>query len=596
MKMTIRCGVRPKELDFLEIVDELMDQGLDEETATREAYAQTNPDSYNADDYDNVYSSEDYEEYFGQNAAKMHGDLIADRLSGRTISKRRDTAEEPGGLIYEANELGIDMWDLLEALEGMCREGRAKEIDDSTYQVLGATYADDYDDVYSSEDFEDYEDEIQQVDQEFTSENTSINSGKLPAVFNMVHFEPGTINLDFGGGRFDNVAEYLTQYDVVNLVYDPYNRSKEHNREVIKTIRKAGGADTATCSNVLNVIKEPEARLNVLENIKKLVKPGGTVYITVYEGSGKGNEGPTKSGYQLNRKTADYVEEIQEVFPDAKRKGKLITAINASTSIQASEEFSNNEITNLDASSSEITSKLSNKMVEVLKSPEFGFTDEDIRHYSAIDTYPTDDGRLCIEVRAELSYDGMLDLIELLNPIVESVDSDAYFDMEEPGIATAFIETSSINSAQVIYVDPEDDETYYAMDDVDDGLEVLLNADIIVDEDGEYEYVDDTYRWAKYPGSLNGDWYSLTYRDVTLADYSEVVERIDDLIYSMVPKQPGTYHISGYVWLEYIISGLCYTLDEGPDGEERTVYTDDVEVTYVKEDSGISDFKCEPID
>lgn len=181
--------------------------------------------------------------------------------------------------------------------------------------------------IYAS-DLGEYEDEITQVSQEFTSENTSINSKKLPAIFNMVSFEPGTINLDFGGGRFDNVAEYLTQYDVVNLVYDPYNRSKGHNSEVIKTIRNAGGADTATCSNVLNVIKEPEARRNVLENIKKLVKPGGNVYITVYEGSGKGNEGPTKSGYQLNRKTAQYLGEVQEVFPDAVNKGKLISATN----------------------------------------------------------------------------------------------------------------------------------------------------------------------------------------------------------------------------------------------------------------------------
>lgn len=147
------------------------------------------------------------------------------------------------------------------------------------------------------EDFETYEDEIKEIDQEFTSENTSINSGKVPAVFKMVSFQPGTINLDFGGGRFDTANDYLTQYDVINLVYDPYNRSKEHNSEVIQTIRKAGGADTATCSNVLNVIKEPEVRRNVLENIKKLVKPGGHVYITVYEGSGKGNEGPTKAGY-----------------------------------------------------------------------------------------------------------------------------------------------------------------------------------------------------------------------------------------------------------------------------------------------------------
>lgn len=102
-----------------------------------------------------VYSSSDikasmgrYDDYFGQTAAATYGDLIADRLKGREVSKRRDTANEPGGLIYEANKLGIDMWDLLEALEGMCREGRAREIDDSTYKILGASdLADEEDDL-----------------------------------------------------------------------------------------------------------------------------------------------------------------------------------------------------------------------------------------------------------------------------------------------------------------------------------------------------------------------------------------------------------------------------------------------------------------
>ena len=112
-------------------------------------------------------------------------------------------------------------------------------------------------------------------------------------------------------------------------------------RAAIKALRANGGADFAINSNVLNVIKEPEARLNVLENIKKITKPGAPIYITVYEGSGKGNEGVTKSGYQLNRKTADYLEEIQQVFPDAKRRGKLIVATNSgsvssSTNIKAS--------------------------------------------------------------------------------------------------------------------------------------------------------------------------------------------------------------------------------------------------------------------
>ncbi len=173
-----------------------------------------------------------------------------------------------------------------------------------------------------------FENKLAEIDQEFTSENTSINSSKLPAIFSMVNFEPNTVNLDYGGGKFDNVADYLSQYDIVNLVFDPYNRTHKHNSEVIDILKEIGGADTATCSNVLNVIKEPEARLQVLENISDLVRPGGKVYFTVYEGDRSGNEGPTSSGYQLRRKTEEYLDEIRQVFPDAQRKGKLIFATN----------------------------------------------------------------------------------------------------------------------------------------------------------------------------------------------------------------------------------------------------------------------------
>lgn len=74
--------------------------------------------------------------YFGKEEADQFGDIIVKKLAGRTVSKRRDKAEEPGGLIFEADRLGIDMWDLLKALEGMCYDGRAREIDDSTYKVF----------------------------------------------------------------------------------------------------------------------------------------------------------------------------------------------------------------------------------------------------------------------------------------------------------------------------------------------------------------------------------------------------------------------------------------------------------------------------
>lgn len=175
-------------------------------------------------------------------------------------------------------------------------------------------------------------DELISAEQEFDSAATSINSNKLPAVYSMVRFNPGDVVVDFGGGKFDNAVNYLKDQDVTLLVYDPYNRSSEHNKEVLKVLREHGGADAAVNSNVLNVIKEPEARNAVLQNIKKITKKGAPIYITVYEGTGKGNEGPTKSGYQLNRKTADYMDEIGRVFSNVKRKGKLITAINESYS------------------------------------------------------------------------------------------------------------------------------------------------------------------------------------------------------------------------------------------------------------------------
>ena len=186
--------------------------------------------------------------------------------------------------------------------------------------------ANEIDIIEVEESLEDDDFELEKSEQEISSANTSINSSKLPAIFKMVKFNPNTINLDYGGGRFDNVAEYLKDYDVINLVYDPYNRSNKHNSDVINELKKNSGADSATISNVLNVIKEPNARQVVLRNVYSLLKSGAPVYITVYEGTGTGEEKETKSGYQLNRKTQEYLDEIKKVFPKAQRKGKLIQA------------------------------------------------------------------------------------------------------------------------------------------------------------------------------------------------------------------------------------------------------------------------------
>ena len=143
--------------------------------------------------------------------------------------------------------------------------------------------------------------------QDKTSAATSINSAKLPVLYGKVDFKTGTVNLDIGGGRFDNVTDYLAAKGVKNYIYDPYNRSAEHNAAVAK-VTQEGQSDTVTISNVLNVIDSLDGRRQVLENAVDAVKPDGTVYITVYEGDGSGVARNTgKDQFQLNRKTADYV-------------------------------------------------------------------------------------------------------------------------------------------------------------------------------------------------------------------------------------------------------------------------------------------------
>ena len=211
--------------------------------------------------------------------------------------------------------------------DGPYTTNQAERIGEDIENYIDGT---DVDDIFS--DTEEDEEDLPMVDQEYDSAATSINSSKLPAIYKMINLEPGGLYVDFGGGRWDNAVEYIKDKGATLVVYDPYNRSAEHNREVLRILRENGGADAAVNSNVLNVIKEPEARKNVLENIARITKPGAPIYITVYEGKGNGQEGPTKSGYQLNRKTADYLEEIQEVFPDATRKGKLIIAHNSGVS------------------------------------------------------------------------------------------------------------------------------------------------------------------------------------------------------------------------------------------------------------------------
>lgn len=158
--------------------------------------------------------------------------------------------------------------------------------------------------------------------QRFSSAATSINKSKLPKGYTAVtkHFgwTPGTVHLDIGGGRFDNAVEHLKDaHEVRGHVYDPFNRSEEHNADVLAQTGN-GQSDTVSLFNVLNVIEEPEHHLEALRLAHSALKPDGKLYVGVYEGDRSGVGKQTgKDAYQRNEKLSAYLPTIQSIFPNA---------------------------------------------------------------------------------------------------------------------------------------------------------------------------------------------------------------------------------------------------------------------------------------
>ena len=69
-----------------------------------------------------------------------------------------------------------------------------------------------------------------------------------------------------------------------------------------------------------------------------------------------------------------------------------------------------------------------------------------VEDYLVVEIVPAFDNDMYkVEVRAELSYNTFIDLIdEKLNPIIKKYDNDAYFDMEDAGIVNTFLSKESL--------------------------------------------------------------------------------------------------------------------------------------------------------
>ena len=169
--------------------------------------------------------------------------------------------------------------------------------------------------------------------QDVTSASTSISypdpENKAPILFKA--FKEGKItlgpkNADIGGGRFDQITKWLKGKGVDNVVWDRFNRDEAHNADAQSKL--AGGqADTATVSNVLNVIPDETGRLTTIATAHDAIKDGGKAYFSMYTAP-KAGEVKGRDAYQVGKKTADYIPEIEKVFGEGNvvRKGDVVIA------------------------------------------------------------------------------------------------------------------------------------------------------------------------------------------------------------------------------------------------------------------------------
>lgn len=154
-----------------------------------------------------------------------------------------------------------------------------------------------------------------------------------------------------------------------------------------------------------------------------------------------------------------------------------------------------------------------------MTSPSFGFPEDEAKEYLFVDVDEVGQDKtmaqyIRIEVRAEVSYEGMEKLAEVLNPIVARFDEDAYFDFDEPGIMSAYIEKAKIESSTDITTSnkPEIWTVYYYEDDPSSGFKVGSKEEAyeLRDDLGdEYEAAFLDYGTVSYdePDTSKDDWF-----------------------------------------------------------------------------------------
>lgn len=241
--------------------------------------------------------------------------------------------------------------------------------------------------------------------------------------------------------------------------------------------------------------------------------------------------------------------------------------------------------------------------------------------YYVVEVHKYDHTYARIEVRAEVDYEGLEDLNDALDEYVSKFDQDAYFEPVDPGITECYINyrkvaaglgIRNIMSSNSININSNNDIGYSSFrdprlqppDPLDTVMEdpeikiisIPLDVIVIVDEDGSWEYEDDSYSWAESGSSKDGDWYS-NRDDIRIADKYDVVDWVDELIEVYMPAIPGQYQITADIVLKVELSGVEAYYDLYKDGSyDKTIYSDDADISFLPEESSVKNFRFTRLD
>ena len=203
---------------------------------------------------------------------------------------------------------------------------------------------------------------------------------------------------------------------------------------------------------------------------------------------------------------------------------------------------------------------------------------------------------------------GLNDLDALSDYIEEAVPVE-YYDIasgHDAIVITVDIDVDTdIESATILPgpgdYDPPEGPEMQERDDYEEEIILELDADIVIDEEGDWDYVDDNCMWASASDKISADWYSEEYKGVYLVDHMGAVEKTDDLLMTLIPDTPGKHHISGEVHLFFTLSNIqSWTVDSGLDEDGDVWYeeeydTDSIDTEFNYRKSYIKDFKFDSI-